>query len=132
MYRGKVIFYSIANFALDPPHAFDENLEKRSSHLELKQLNSEWKKSKRIMPADSYKTMIAQVRIRNKRIEEVGFLSVLLDEGSNPHTLRSGDAAHHEIVEYMRAITQDQNLDTKYEEAGDFVRIQTKTEGGRV
>ena len=32
VYKGKVIFYSLANFALDPPQAFDENLFSKPSH----------------------------------------------------------------------------------------------------
>lgn len=114
VYRGKVIFYSLANFALDPPQAFAENLDQQEQHQEMMKLNADWKKSKKKMPEDSYKTILARMRIRNGKIQKVEYLPVLLDEDSNPRMLGPEEADYHEIVRYMEEITRDQGISTSF------------------
>ena len=68
VYKGKVIFYSLANFALDPPQAFAENLDQQDQHQEMMKLNKDWKNSKKKMPEDSYKTILARMTVRGGAI----------------------------------------------------------------
>ena len=75
--RDRVIFYSLANFALDPPQAFAENLDQQDQHQEMMKLNKDWKNSKKKMPEDSYKTILARMTVRGGAIQKVEYLSLI-------------------------------------------------------
>ena len=126
VYHGKAIIYSMANFALEEPGRFFEgkgDLTDSKSHQDIAALNPDMKKSKRQMPVDSYKTLFIKCILEDKRIQTISFVPVQLDEGANPHTLTADDPRFPEIVDYMRAITADQNLKTIYIPQGDEVLI---------
>lgn len=117
IYKGKAIIYSMANFALEPPFMFAENLDLLNSprHKELQELNDEWKKMPhKPMPLDSYKSMLLKVKIENKKICDVSFIPIQLDDHSNPRIVKQGEPEFEEIVQYMRSITENQNLKTEY------------------
>ena len=126
IYKGKPIIYSMANFALEPPFQFAENLDLHNSarHKELQDLNPDWKKlPAKPMPPDSYKSLLLKCVIRGKRIERVSFIPVQLDDDSNPHVQKPGDPDFDSIIQYMRDITADQGLDTPYTVDGDEVLV---------
>ncbi len=125
VYKGKVIFYSLANFALDPPQAFAENLDQQDQHQEMMKLNKDWKNSKKKMPEDSYKTILARMTVRGGAIQKVEYLPVLLDDDSNPHLVKQEDTAFLEIVRYMEEITENQEISTRFTVDGDAVVIET-------
>lgn len=125
-YKGKPIIYSMANFALEPPFLFAENLDLHNSarHRELQDLNPDWKKlPAKPMPPDSYKSLLLKCVIRDKRIERVSFIPVQLDDDSNPHVQKPGDSDFDAIVQYMRDITTNQGLDTQYTVDGNEVLV---------
>lgn len=122
VYHGKTIFYSLANFALDPPQAFDEHLNERESHKQMMTLNSSWKENGRNMPEDSYKSMLCRCVIADKKLSDVVFQPVCLDAFSNPRIPEPEEPEFNEIIDYMRTITAGQNLSTTYEVDGKFVR----------
>lgn len=125
VYKGKVIFYSLANFALDPPQAFAENLDQQDQHQEMMKLNKDWKNSKKKMPEDSYKTILARMTVRGGAIQKVEYLPVLLDDDSNPHLVKQEDTAFLEIARYMEEITENQEISTRFTVDGDAVVIET-------
>jgi poly-gamma-glutamate capsule biosynthesis protein CapA/YwtB (metallophosphatase superfamily) len=122
IYKGKTIIYSLANFALDPPNAFDEHLEERDSHAQMKTLNQTWAKSGKKMPPDSYKSMYCRCIIGDGRIKDVAFAPVQLDDDSNPRTLTAADPEFSDIVRYMTGITEDQGIDTEFVVDGNWFR----------
>ena len=122
IYKDKVIFYSLANFALDPPQAFDPNLNEKESHKQMMSLNSSWKAHGKNMPEDSYKTILCRCVVKERRISDVVFQPVSLDADSTPRILNPSDIEFNNIINYMREITADQNLSTRYETDGKYVR----------
>lgn len=126
IYKGKAIIYSMANFALEPPFLFAENLELHNTaqHKELQALNPDWgKMPKKPMPPDSYKSLMIKCIIGDKKIKSVSFVPVQLDDDSNPFTLTADDPRFGEIVQYMRDITINQGINTEYSIKGDEVII---------
>lgn len=126
VYKGRAIVYSMANFALEEPGRFFEGngeLTQSKSHQDIAALNPDMKKSKRQMPVDSYKTLYVKCVIDEKRIKRVSFVPVQLDEEAVPHTLTPDDPRFGEIVDYMRKITADQGLDTRYTADGGEVYL---------
>jgi len=122
VYKGKIIFYSLANFALDPPGAFEEGLYASDRHKTIQDLNKDWNTDDEYpMPPDTRKTLIAKCIIRNKRIERVSFLPVYINTQSEPELLSVDDDRFHEVVRYIDDITKDQKLNTRYVIDGDEV-----------
>lgn len=125
VYAGKVIFYSLCNFALDL-HAPKELLE-HPSHKEIARLNSEWKPDPEyptyFMPPDSRKTMIAKCVISGEQIKSVSFLPTYINKQSQPEVLGAEDRRFGEVTRYIEEITRDQQLDTKFAFQGDQVLI---------
>lgn len=126
VYKGKVIVYSMANFALEEPGRFFEgkgDLTNAKSHQDIAALNPDMKKSKRQMPVDSYKSLFIKCVIGDKKIQKVSFVPVHLDKDATPYALKPEDPRFNEIVEYMRQITLDQKIEPHFTVEGDEVRI---------
>jgi poly-gamma-glutamate synthesis protein (capsule biosynthesis protein) len=125
VYKGKVIMYSLCNFALDLP--FPEGLEDSPSFKEIQVLNPSWKPDPEYptytMPPDSRKTMIAKCVISDKHIKRVSFIPTVINKKSQPVILKTKDKQFEEVLAYMEEITRDQGLETEFRIDGDEVII---------
>jgi len=123
--KGKVIMYSLCNFALDLP--FPEGHEDSPSFKEIQVLNPSWKPDPEYptytMPPDSRKTMIAKCVISDKSIKSVSFLPTMINKKSQPVILKAKDERFGDVLQYMEDITKDQGLDTEFSIDGDEVII---------
>ena len=120
VYKGKVILYSLSNFALESPFAFAEGSLNSLAQKEIQSLY--WKPSPASpMHPDSTKTLVTKCIISNKGIKTVSVLPTIIDKESQPEVLTSKDERFGEIVRYMEKITGDQGLDTSYTVSGDEV-----------
>ncbi|NLK73371.1 MAG: CapA family protein [Clostridiales bacterium] len=126
VYKRKVIFYSLANFALDPPHKFAEGgVLSGKSHTELQELNPDWKKApEKPMPTDSFKTIIAKCYIEDKKIIKVSYMPVDINMDTyNPKAVTADSPKFDEIMNYMSQITKEQKINTEYLKNMDEVEI---------
>jgi poly-gamma-glutamate capsule biosynthesis protein CapA/YwtB (metallophosphatase superfamily) len=129
VYSGKVIFYSLCNFALElrlitKGRATDPHFKELS-----RSLNPDWKPPYPEYPSfpfppDSRKSLIAKCLISNKKIKKVSFLPTIINRDAEPEILSSNDDRFVEIVKYMEDITRDQGLDTEYVIEGNEVLIK--------
>lgn len=126
VYAGKVIFYSLCNFALDL--RAPKELLASPQHREIEILNPDWRPDPEyptyFMPSDSRKTIIAKCTIADRRTKRVSFLPVYIDKGSQPEVLISSDQRFGEVLRYIEEITRDQGLGTVFTVEGDEVVIQ--------
>lgn len=111
VYKGKVIFYSLGNFAIDPPTSFQSNLTASRAHREIAALNPTWKgdDTKLILP-ESCKALVAKLIVERGAVTSVSALPVHIDDDSQPVFLSRDDARFHELADYMASITQSQGL----------------------
>lgn len=125
VYAGKVVFYSLCNFALDLSPT-KEMLESKR-HKEIQVLNPEWQPDPDYptyyLPPDSRKTIIAKCVISNGEIKGVSFLPTYINKQSQPEVLSIEDQRFGQVVRYMEEITRDQSFNTKYVIEGDEVLI---------
>jgi len=125
VYAGRVIFYSLCNFALDLRAT--EKLLKSPRHQEIQRLHPDWKPDPEyptyFLPPDSRKTIIAKAVISGKRIKSVSFLPTYISKQSQPEVLSSTDPRFGEVIGYIKEITSSQGLDTKYTVQGNEVVI---------
>lgn len=119
VYKGKVIFYSLGNFAFDS--TFDPGEEYR------KQLNPSWVSDPEYagycFPPDSRKTILVKCTIGNKRIQRVSFLPVYIKPTVQPEILSRDDKRFDDVVNYMKQITVNQGISTKYSIEDDEVLV---------
>lgn len=129
VYKGKAIFYSLSNFALEVSFMTPEFVTSPQFLEERRALNPAWKPPypeypKFPFPTDSRKTLIAKCIISGKEIKRVSFLPVIINRQAEPEILSSTDKRFGEMVVYMTDITRDQGLDTRFTIEGDEVVIE--------
>ena len=126
VYKGKVIFYSLGNFAMD------SSVTKVWPHVPARwrkhevlcnfTIDPEWGPTYPF-PSDSRKTIIAKCIVSDKKIETVSFLPALIVKPNQPQILSRDDGNFSEVVKYVNWICQDQNLNTKLTAEGNEVLI---------
>lgn len=116
VYKGKVIFYSLCNFAVDLRPS--KGLLQSARHQEIQSLNPDWKPDPEygsyFFPPDSRKTIVVKCTISKGGIRRVTFLPVYINKHSQPEVLSRDDERYEEVVRYVDQITKDQGLNTSY------------------
>jgi poly-gamma-glutamate synthesis protein (capsule biosynthesis protein) len=123
VYRGKVIFYSLANFALEEPGAFAEGSLNGPGHKELKDLYASPESDSDLLSSDTRKTLIAKCTLGNRAIQKVSVLPTVINSESQPEVLTSTDQRFGEVVKYVEDISRDQGLNARFVIKGDEVII---------
>ena len=127
VYKGKVIFHNLGNFAVDSGLAKTwPNMTPGRREL-LDEYQSEidpaWGNIYPY-PTDSRKTIIAKCLIANKRIRNVSFLPAVIDRSARPQVLSKKEEAFEEVFKYVTEITREAGLQTRYKVVEDEVIIQ--------
>jgi poly-gamma-glutamate synthesis protein (capsule biosynthesis protein) len=127
VYKGKAIFHSLANFAIEFPTAWSTlKWEDRPRSKEISKLNPGIGRSKDLLfPDDMLKTGIVKCVIAGKAIKRVSFLPCMITKTGEPELLKSADARFGEIAGYLEKITQNQGLETRFSGDGDELVIAT-------
>lgn len=128
VYKGKVLAYSLANFATEGPAAYFEGkrgLLHDSQHGDIRKLNEDFlKHPERTMPFDSCMTILLKCTIEGRKISSVRYLPVWIDDTSFvPEILSAEDSRFDQINKYMRDITVSQGIEPHYIVEGNEVRI---------
>ncbi len=121
VYKGKVIFYSLCNFALDS--GFRRPVKEgavfiRAGHV----IDPAWVRTYPF-PAESRKTIAAVCEISGKRIEKVSFLPTLINIKAQPRILRHEESDFDDVVKYVEAITKEAGLNGRYTVEGDEIVV---------
>lgn len=131
VYKGKPIFHSLANFAIDlrmdPTHAASK------SFREIQALSPGWEPdfdSLYNFPPDSRKTIFARLELADGKLAGAGFIPAWINDQAQPAPLPPSDPRFDDVVDYMRAISAQAALATRYDPTGDHVAIDL-TQGGR-
>ena len=126
LYKGKAIFYSLGNFAMEEVTDMlrdvatkKQDVLKSKTHTEMTAISDGFKSTKRSFPMDSYMTMIAKWTVSDKKITDVSFIPAYLPEDGAPYAVEPGDSMFQKIVDYMSLITKEENLNTDYGKRSD-------------
>lgn len=130
IYKGKAIFYSLSNFAMEeiPMYrrdiaAYGMNPMEGKGFKEMQAISSEWTEVVRSFPPDSYKSIIAKCYVTDKKITAVSYIPLLIPLDSCPVVLKHDDPAFSEVVQYMEKITAMENMPQIYTVDGDEVAL---------
>lgn len=124
VYKGKPIFYSLCNFAVDlpmtPEHANSKGFR------EIQVLHPDWKvdfSSNYNFPPDSQKTMVVTCRLNKSGVVRTSFLPAFIDATANPRLLSRSDPKFMEVVRYIEEATSSQGLSARFTIDGDEVVV---------
>jgi len=98
MYGGKACFFSVSNFMMSAP-AFGAEKAKAFEKRYGVKLDPDYPN----LPygTDAKRSLVAKAVIKDKRIDRVSFLPVLIDKELRPEVLRAGDGRFDDMVRYM-------------------------------
>ena len=121
IYKGKVIFYSLGNFAMEEVtdmlrdvKAKGQDMKTSKSHTEMTAISDAFKTTKRSFPMDSYLTMVAKWTVADGAIQRVSYLPAYLPEDGAPYVLEPADPLFQKVNGYMEKITAMEGMDTGY------------------
>ena len=125
IYRGKTIFYSLCNFAMDL--RMDEAHAQSKGFKEIQSLHPGWVPdfdSLYNFPPESRMTSIARARLTRDGAQQVGLLPVYINRNAQPEIVAASDPRFGEIARYMQRISDSQGLNVRFEPDGDVVWIR--------
>jgi poly-gamma-glutamate synthesis protein (capsule biosynthesis protein) len=128
LYRGKAIFYSLCNFAMDL--RMDAAHAESKGFKEIQGLHADWVPdfdSLYNFPPESRMTLIVRARLTRDGAQQVGFLPAFINRDAQPEIVAAGDPRFEQIVRYMQRVSESQSLPVRFEPEGDVVWV---CEGG--
>jgi poly-gamma-glutamate capsule biosynthesis protein CapA/YwtB (metallophosphatase superfamily) len=120
VYKGKVIFYSTSNFAMDnrqrsasPDRKFVMKLEKHYGAWQ----DAKHREKRR-------KSLIVKVIIEDREIKKVSYLPCYINEQSEPEIVTRSDPRGRGVFKYIQDISRSENLPVHFFWEGDEAVIQ--------
>ena len=124
VYRGKVIYYSIGNFAMDL--RMDKAHAESRSFKEIQVLHPEWIPdfdSLYNFPPESRMSMVVTARIDRRGVQQVGFMPVYIGRDARPEIVTASDPRFEQVRAYMQKISEREQLAVRYSVEGDQVWV---------
>jgi len=122
VYRGKVILYSLGNFALDPPTAFADDLRGSKGFREIEALTSGWD-ARNLLPPDTYLSLLVRCQASKNAIERVELLPVHINAACEPTLPQAGSPEFEKVVDYLDWTCVSQALPVPYGRHDNVLRI---------
>lgn len=112
---GRPVFYSLGNFAIEQPAAFNEKIREHESFAHLQTLSKGWQpQAKYQTPPETRHTVIAWLDMAGTGAPAVTLQACRIDDDSVPHPILPGSAEFAEWFGYVEAITTEAGLATCY------------------
>ena len=137
VYKGKVIFYSLGNFAIEDPNNMPRDLNTLRQNMRTSKKHQEMAKiregfgagsEKKTFPPDCYYTMIAKIEIKDRAIARVSYLPAYIPEDLNPYVVKADEPLFDAINGYMARINARMGIPVSYAVEGDEVVISAAKE----
>lgn len=123
IYKGKAIFYSLGNFAMEEvtdmlrdQATLNQDMASSKKHREMAAISDGFKTTKRSFPMDCYLTMVAKWTVRDRKIQSVSYLPAYLPEDGAPYILKPEDELYSTVNGYIERITKEQGFGTIFTE----------------
>lgn len=119
-HRGKPIFYSLGNFAIEQPHVWDPAIVETDSFRHLVSLNPSWTMNAAYMlPEETRITGIVRLVVRDRDVAEVRFRPCWIGDDSAPRPLAASDPLFARVRDYLVEVTATEGLATSIIVDGD-------------
>jgi hypothetical protein len=118
LYKGKVIFHGLSHFTMATRKLTDVQKKTRA----MWGVETKLQDPANLIGNEGSMAIIAKCIIENKKITKVSFLPCLLNEKTQPEILKH-DSRGEELFNYMKKITEEAELNTKFKWDGDEILI---------
>jgi len=128
-YRGRPIFYSLGNFAIEQPHIWSPAIVRSASFKHLVSLNPQWTlDSTYLLPAVTRMTGIAKLVGNGSGSGEwqVRFLPAWIGDDSVPRVLHSSDSRFAEVAAFISSSTEQAGFTTQVSIDGDELLLRPR------
>lgn len=105
IYKEKVIFYSIGNFAFDQSAPLSAAAQALSPGYKDDPDYPGYK-----FPIDTRKAILVKCSIDEGRIQRISVLPAYINSHAQPHLLARDDARFDEVVDYLKKVTKDHGM----------------------
>jgi poly-gamma-glutamate synthesis protein (capsule biosynthesis protein) len=123
-HRGKPIFYSLGNFAIEQPHVWDPAIVETASFRHLVSLNPDWSlDASYMLPEETRITGIAELTVNEAGLSGVRFRPAWVGDDSAPRLLTPGDPLFDRVRTYLIDVTASEGLATRIEADGETLRL---------
>jgi poly-gamma-glutamate capsule biosynthesis protein CapA/YwtB (metallophosphatase superfamily) len=123
-YRGKPVFYSLGNFAIEQPHVWDPAITRTESFRHLVSLNPHWNlDSAYMLPEETRITGAAKLVLRDGKVAEIRFLPAWIGDDSAPEMLAADDARFGRVRDYLASVSDAEGLATRFEQDQGELRL---------
>lgn len=124
IYRGRPIFYSLGNFAIEQPHVWDPAILRSASFRHLISLHPEWDLTRRyVLPENTRPTGLAKLVLGAGRSLECRFRPAWIGEESAPSLLRAGDPRFDTVRTFLEESSRAAGFDTRFDVQGDELAL---------
>ena len=118
VYKGKVIFHSLCNFVMP-------SREGGSYGKMFYGVKDDPEYPDYTYHIDARKSIIVKCTISDNKLARVSFLPLYVNGYAQPEVMSPDDKRFHEVITYMKKVTENQGLNAKYQVEGDEVVIGT-------
>jgi poly-gamma-glutamate capsule biosynthesis protein CapA/YwtB (metallophosphatase superfamily) len=121
-YKNKVILYSVGNFAFDSTAKAVDTIwyaRRRRLYQGMLKVPDRDEESAYRFQHDSRYAVIPRITIQNKRIDRVALIPVVINNHSEPEPVSASDSRGEQVLHYLRAITEEAELNGKLVIEGD-------------
>ena len=110
-HRGRPIFYSLGNFAIEQPHIWDPAITQTDSFRHLMSLNPAWTLDQTYMlPAITRPSGLAKLVREDDGRWRVGFLPAWINDDSSPEMLEAADSRFAEVAALLTESSREAGL----------------------
>jgi hypothetical protein len=121
VYKGKVIFYSLANFSFadtsgnqTPPPPLVEKMKLKKEMWGL------YEDKKKYVELES---CIAKIVVSDKKVKQVSYIPLLVNKEKQPYRPEPGSVGFDAVVKYTTDVTREAGIDTKFRVKGSEVVV---------
>jgi poly-gamma-glutamate capsule biosynthesis protein CapA/YwtB (metallophosphatase superfamily) len=113
IYRGRPIFYSLGNFAIEQPHVWDPDITHSASFKNLVSLNPQWNMDQVYMlPPVTRLSGVAKLVFLAHGQWEVRFLPAWIADDSSPQLLAAPDPRFAQVAAFIAESSRAAGLNT--------------------
>lgn len=120
IYRGRPVFYSLGNFAIEQPHVWDPSILQAPSFRHLMSLSPEWDLTRKYMlPENTRPTGLAKLVIGEGGTLQPRFLPAWITDDSSPQMLRASDPRFAAVRAFLEESSRAAGFGTHVDVDGD-------------
>lgn len=120
IYRGRPVFYSLGNFAIEQPHVWDPAILQTPSFRHLVSLNPGWDLTRKYMlPENTRPTGLAKLLLKEGGGLECRFLPAWIADDSAPHMLSASDPRFATVKELLEESSRAAGFGTRFDVEAD-------------